>query len=773
MTNRAIATFTIILAGATMITAPAHAVSRDALKAPATQLRLDAGTTSHGVRFERYRQTVDGLPVIGREAVVFDARGTSADGVIDRTGGALASPAPARVSEAQARRAAERAVGARRLRAPTSGAPAILPRGGRGLVVWRMLVAAAEPASSTEVLVDARSGAVVAMRDMRRRATGAARIFDPNPVVQLGSRAGLSDGSDADSPALTGARTSVALERIDAGGCLTGPWVRARLAGTDVCAPGGDFSGVTRSADAFEAAMVYFHIDRAQAYIQSLGFANVMNRQLLVHVNAIPDDNSFYDGLSRDLTFGTGGVDDAEDADVIVHEYGHAIQDDQIPGFGGGGDGDAIGEGWGDYLAATLSGAFSPNHGDFDACVAEWDATAYGPPAPCLRRVDGGLTLGQVSATCGGEPHCVGELWSSVLWTIRGAIGATRTDRIALQSHFALPGAPSFGDASRALLAADRQLYGGRHRDAIIGVLASRGLVDPERLDDAPADATPLAVPGSATGRLDVGAGDQRDTYRLSLTAGQGVIVRLSAPGGELDLRLLRPGAVSIDEAAVAGAAIAGSNELFAYRPAQTGDYTLDVSATSGATTYTIQTLVDAEADGLPDGADNCPGTANADQADADADGLGDACDAFPRDPANDADGDGHGAEADNCPAVANRGQADWDRDGRGDACDTSARVYLDSVRVAKRRLTATGRMRPSDLPFGAFRLVLTRRTCPAARRCHYRQVADVTARTRAANGRLTLVARNLRPGRYHVRAVLRAAGYERARTASRAIRVR
>ena len=35
----------------------------------------------------------------------------------------------------------------------------------------------------------------------------------------------------------------------------------------------------------------------------------------------------------------------------------------------------------------------------------------------------------------------------------------------------------------------------------------------------------------------------------------------------------------------------------------------------------------DADGDGVPDNADNCPDTANADQADADGDGLGDACD--------------------------------------------------------------------------------------------------------------------------------------------------
>ena len=54
------------------------------------------------------------------------------------------------------------------------------------------------------------------------------------------------------------------------------------------------------------------------------------------------------------LHMGDGGVDDAEDADVIVHELGHAIQDAQVPGFGPGTKTEqaAIGEGFGDFLAA-------------------------------------------------------------------------------------------------------------------------------------------------------------------------------------------------------------------------------------------------------------------------------------------------------------------------------------------------------------------------------------------------------------------------------------
>ncbi len=44
------------------------------------------------------------------------------------------------------------------------------------------------------------------------------------------------------------------------------------------------------------------------------------------------------------LTFGTGGVDDAEDAGIIAHEYGHSIQDNQVPGFGSSAEGGAMGE---------------------------------------------------------------------------------------------------------------------------------------------------------------------------------------------------------------------------------------------------------------------------------------------------------------------------------------------------------------------------------------------------------------------------------------------
>jgi hypothetical protein len=78
----------------------------------------------------------------------------------------------------------------------------------------------------------------------------------------------------------------------------------------------------------------------------------------------------------------------------------------------------------------------------------------------------------------------------------------------------------------------------------------------------------------------------------------------------------------------------------------------------------------DSDADGVADPDDNCQGVANAGQGDRDGDGAGDACDPTPDGP--DPDGDGVGALVDNCPAVANAGQADSDSDGAGDACDAT-----------------------------------------------------------------------------------------------------
>lgn len=47
-------------------------------------------------------------------------------------------------------------------------------------------------------------------------------------------------------------------------------------------------------------------------------------------------DNSYYDSLTQQLAFGEGGVDDAEDADVVIHELTHGLHDWLTGGTGAG-----------------------------------------------------------------------------------------------------------------------------------------------------------------------------------------------------------------------------------------------------------------------------------------------------------------------------------------------------------------------------------------------------------------------------------------------------
>jgi len=97
----------------------------------------------------------------------------------------------------------------------------------------------------------------------------------------------------------------------------------------------------------------------------------------------------------------------------------------------------------------------------------------------------------------------------------------------------------------------------------------------------------------------------------------------------------------------------------------------LDVTTANYAGACAVCTGGDCDGDGVHDGSDNCPDTANGDQADTDADLQGDVCDSCPADVGNDADQDGLCESDDNCPAIANASQIDSDGDGAGDACDS------------------------------------------------------------------------------------------------------
>jgi zinc metalloprotease ZmpB len=303
--------------------------------------------------------------------------------------------------------------------------------------------------------------------------TAPAQVFAPNPVADLQDET-LTDQKDADYPALAAAYHRRTLTHLDGSGSLSGDFAKVI---SETGPPALGTFVFRRDDDRFEQVMAYYWVTQAQLYLQSLGFGSTLppvnERQQLIRINQFGGDNSFYrNGTTKlTITFGKGGVDDAEDAEVIDHEYGHSVQDDQVPGFGSSEEAGAIGEGFGDYLAVAVSSAYAPTPDE--ACVADWDSTSYTTEVPhCLRRVDGSKHYPEDLV---GEVHADGEIWSRALWDIRQALHARLADTIIVRAQFGFSADTSMPAAAAQTIATAR-LYGTGAQSAVRAAFAARGL---------------------------------------------------------------------------------------------------------------------------------------------------------------------------------------------------------------------------------------------------------------------------------------------------------
>jgi hypothetical protein len=295
-------------------------------------------------------------------------------------------------------------------------------------------------------------------------------VFVVNAIVATRDNS-LRDMADSAAAVPLSAYSTVALPGLVGNGFLDGDFASSSRTKKRAFSSVNNFA-FDRSDDGFSETMGYYYIDYAERYIQSLGFNDINNRQQVFGVNRLKIDNSFYSPQSKEISLGLGGVDDAEDAEVILHEYGHSIQDNQVPGFGSTLEAGSMGEGFGDYWGASVGAQFS---GGFqDLCLAEWDATSYSSTnPPCLRRLD---STKHYPEDVDGEVHNDGEIWAAALWQIRGSLGATDSDRLVLSAHFLLAPTASFNQGANALVTAAMSLGYSNHKVNIVrNTLRNRG----------------------------------------------------------------------------------------------------------------------------------------------------------------------------------------------------------------------------------------------------------------------------------------------------------
>ena len=342
----------------------------------------------------------------------------------------------------------------------------------------RLALAAAGCAALAAATV-ATSGSAVA--GAAAPSVGTGTVFKVNPVQSSGNQ-GLLDGKDADAAAFGPEYATVRLTNLDGSGYLRGDWANVvSETGTPAFSPTNTFT-YRRDDDRFEQVMAYYWVTQAQLYIRSLGFGTTLpavNAESQdVRTNQLGIDNSYSTDHKDFLRFGKGGVDDAEDAEVIVHEYGHAVHDAQVPGYGTSLEAGSIGEAFGDYLSVTVSESVRAQQGwplrAAVTCVADWDSTSYTAAPHCLRTL---ARNKHYPEDVRGEVHADGEIWSQALRQIRTALGAYAGDRVILNAQFGFAPDTTFRAAAQKTVATAQSMYGSASAAKVRGAFAARGLL--------------------------------------------------------------------------------------------------------------------------------------------------------------------------------------------------------------------------------------------------------------------------------------------------------
>jgi hypothetical protein len=308
-------------------------------------------------------------------------------------------------------------------------------------------------------------------------ADGSGTVYIPNPVVD---------------PSVH----TVALESLDGSGYLRGSIVDVTNSLTGRAYSGAliftyDPSVPGANRIHFAETMAYYHTVQFHDYLGSIGIPAptyqvptvVFAARKLGPVMWVPVASA-YDPTARQITLAaTPNMEesDATDADLILHEYAHAVEHY----LRGGGPSQyawdettttqhalAMFEGVADFLACSRFG--DPQWGEWAA--ANWQG------GPFIRNIDNFYRLPQNLVVT--NPYPTGMILSGALWDLRSAVGPGVADRLALtliqtvlDNDSSTPQLnTTYAEALTTLIQADANLYGSAHESELRQALAAHGI---------------------------------------------------------------------------------------------------------------------------------------------------------------------------------------------------------------------------------------------------------------------------------------------------------
>jgi hypothetical protein len=351
------------------------------------------------------------------------------------------------------------------------------PETGKAIVAERRIE------NGMEILVE--DGQIVYQRDTRSYSgtdslvTG--NIFNPDPLTTLQqpyTTGTFYDNNDANASWLNNQLVSVSFPATFNGTDFRLENSYIKLADVDSpnvlpvvsAVPQFNFN---RSQTGFEDVNAFYHLNQYRNHVNSLGFT-LANQLITVDAHAWSgsDQSSFTpNGGNPELAFGIGGVDDAEDADVLIHEYAHFISYNAAPGSNIGSQRTSLDEAFGDYAAASYSAALSSYNKDW---VFNWDGPVWS------NNNLGGRTVASTKVyptNLTGSIYQNAPIYSTALMNIHNQIGRAATDSLIYQAHYSYAANISMADAAQLLIDADTLLNNGAYYCPIYKHLLDRGLV--------------------------------------------------------------------------------------------------------------------------------------------------------------------------------------------------------------------------------------------------------------------------------------------------------